>query len=170
MRKQVYLKQIGLADQHNLDSMKLFAPLLLLLMIGSACAKKNAKEQAVEDDKIIQEYLTTNGLSATKTDSGLYYYIESQGGGASCNSNSDVRVYYKGYFTNGEVFDESSAAGISFNLQQVIKGWIEGIPYFKAGGIGKLFIPSALAYGTKGNSAIPPNSVLIFDVKLIEVL
>lgn len=150
--------------------MKLIFPLLTIFFLFSACAKKNAKEQAIEDDKIIQEYLTSNGINATKTASGLYYLIESQGTGASCNSNSDVQVYYKGYFTNGEVFDQSTTAGVSFNLQQVIKGWIEGIPYFKAGGVGKLFIPSALAYGPSGNTAIPPNTVLIFDVKLIAVL
>jgi FKBP-type peptidyl-prolyl cis-trans isomerase FkpA len=81
-----------------------------------------------------------------------------------------VRVAYKGYFVDGSVFDESSEQGISFNLQQVIKGWTEGIPLFKEGGNGILLIPSALAYGTKDKGSVPANSVLLFDVKLIEVL
>ena len=89
---------------------------------------------------------------------------------ASCNSFSTVRASYSGYFTDGTVFDYSPAAGIEFDLQSVIPGWTEGIPYFKEGGYGKLLIPSALAYGTKGTGGIPPNSVLIFDVALLEVL
>ena len=52
----------------------------------------------------------------------------------------------------------------------MIEGWKEGIPYFKEGGVGKLLIPSALGYGPNGNSGIPPNSVLIFDIGLIDVL
>ena len=80
-----------------------------------------------------------------------------------------MKVAYKGYFTNCEVFDESTS-GITFNLQQVIEGWTLGIPYFKEGGSGKLLLPSALAYGKKGTSGIPENSVLIFDIDLIEVL
>lgn len=76
---------------------------------------------------------------------------------------------YKGYFTNGSVFDQSDAAGISFNLQQVIKGWTEGITYFKEGGNGVLLIPSSLAYGNNGQGSVPGGAVLIFDVKLISV-
>jgi hypothetical protein len=94
---------------------------------------------------------------------------ENQGNGGTCNSFSTVRVSYKGYLTDGSVFDESAVEGVSFGLQQVIKGWTEGIPYFKEGGNGKLLIPSALGYGKQGTSGIPANSVLIFDVKLLEI-
>ena len=96
-------------------------------------AKKKAEKQAAEDDKIIRQYLTDHGLTATKTSTGLYYIIETQGTGPSCISTSDVKVAYKGYFTDGSVFDQSSAAGITFNLQGVIAGWTEGIPFFKEG-------------------------------------
>lgn len=150
--------------------MKLLFQILVLFIVISSCSKKKAEKQAKLDDEIIKEYIANNGLTATATGSGLYYVIETQGNGASCNTLSDVRVAYKGYFTDGSVFDESSINGISFNLQQVIKGWTEGIPYFKEGGNGILLIPSALAYGNTGNSSIPKNSVLIFDVKLLEVL
>jgi FKBP-type peptidyl-prolyl cis-trans isomerase FkpA len=85
-------------------------------------------------------------------------------------STSDVKVAYKGYFTDGSVFDESSAAGITFNLQGVIAGWTEGIPFFKEGGTGKLLLPSALGYGKSGTNGIPKNSVLIFDIELLQVL
>lgn len=142
---------------------------MLSFFLGS-CSKKKAEEQAKADDEIIQQYLTDNGLTATKLSSGLYYIIETQGTGSSCNSTSDVRVAYSGYFTDGSVFDESDANGISFNLQGVIEGWTLGIPFFKEGGTGKLLIPSALGYGSKKSGTIPANSVLIFDIHLIEVL
>jgi len=79
-------------------------------------------------------------------------------------------VAYTGYYTNGEIFDGSNAQGITFNLNGVIDGWRIGIPYFKEGGSGKLLIPSALGYGPNGGGSVPANSVLIFDIELIEVL
>lgn len=115
----------------------------------------------------ITEYLSVNNLTNTaiKTNSGLYYIIEEQGTGEFPVSTDNVTVAYKGYFTNNNIFDESTA-GISFNLQQVIKGWTEGITYFKPGGKGKLLIPSSLGYGNYGTNGIPGGSVLIFDINL----
>ncbi len=150
--------------------MKSLVSLLAIVLIFASCAKKKAEEQAAEDDTIIKQYIADNSLTATPTGSGLYYAIDVIGPGASCSSSSTVKVAYSGYFTSGEVFDASPATGVSFGLQQVIKGWTEGIPHFKEGGSGKLLIPSALAYGKNGTSGIPPNSVLIFDIELIEVL
>lgn len=147
--------------------MKHFLFLLLGLFILSSC---NKQSQAEKEDLTIQNYIKDHGLTAVKTSSGLYVVIDAPGTGSACNSSSDVRVQYKGYFDNGEVFDESSPAGIEFNLQNVIEGWTEGIPYFKEGGYGKLLIPSHLGYGSKGANGIPGNTVLIFDVKLIDVL
>lgn len=118
----------------------------------------------------IINYLSENNLSdqTIETESGLFYLIEEEGNGENPTSVSNVSVIYKGYFLNGQVFDQTTAA-ISFNLQNVIAGWTEGITYFKEGGSGKLFIPSHLAYGPNGNSAIPPNTILIFDVNLVSI-
>ena len=91
------------------------------------------------------------------------------GTGAQPTASSNVTVAYKGYFTDGNVFDESKAEGISFGLNQVIKGWTEGIPFFKEGGNGVLLIPSHLGYGSNGSGPIPGGSVLVFNVKLIKV-
>ena len=155
---------------HNMK----FLSFLFIVLIAASCGKKKAEEQAKEqtakDEAIIQQYISDNNLNAIATGSGLYYVIENEGAGASCTSSSTVTVAYTGYFTDGDIFDQSSSQGVTFSLQQVIKGWTEGIPYFKEGGDGKLLIPSALAYGPDGNASIPPNSVLIFDVELIEVL
>jgi FKBP-type peptidyl-prolyl cis-trans isomerase FkpA len=122
------------------------------------------------DNEIILKYIADNNLDAMNIGSGLYYVNEQTGTGENPDPSSTVRVAYRGYFTNGEVFDESSSAGVTFGLNQVIQGWRMGIPFFKEGGRGMLLIPSGLAYGDSNRPGIPPNSVLIFDIHLIEVL
>jgi FKBP-type peptidyl-prolyl cis-trans isomerase FkpA len=128
-----------------------------------------AVEFSATNDAQIAKYISDNQLNATKTESGLYYVIDEAGTGKQPTSTSNVTVAYKGYFTNKTVFDPGSTTGISLNLQQVIKGWTEGIPYFKEGGSGKLLIPATLGYGSYNYNSIPGGSVLIFDVKLISV-
>ncbi|WP_418264517.1 FKBP-type peptidyl-prolyl cis-trans isomerase [Flavobacterium faecale] len=124
-------------------------------------------EYSAANDAEILKYIADNQLIATKTDSGLYYVINEEGTGTRPTATSNVTVAYKGYFTNKTVFDQS--AGATFGLQQVIKGWTEGIPYFKEGGSGILLIPATLGYGSYAYSGIPGGSVLIFEVKLIKV-
>lgn len=141
---------------------------LLSVIALVACKKKKISNQATEDEKIITDYISNHGLSATATGSGLYYVISSQGTGAQPNSGSTVTVKYKGYLKDQTVFDQNTAGG-TFSLNGVIKGWQEGIPYFKKGGKGILLIPSALGYGDKANGKIPANSVLIFDIELVNV-
>lgn len=150
--------------------MKYLIPLALLVLVFSSCKDKDAENQAAADDATIKQYISDHNLNATATGSGLYVVIENEGTGASCNSSSDVRVAYQGYYTNGDIFDESMQTGIEFNLQSVIAGWTEGIPHFKEGGNGILLIPSALGYGANGTGPIPGNTVLIFNVELIDVL
>ena len=77
--------------------MKYFLPILLLAFTFSSCAKKNAEEQAKKDDDIIKQYIADNNLTAVATGTGLYYVIENQGTGGTCNSFSTVRVSYKGF-------------------------------------------------------------------------
>lgn len=141
--------------------------ILSIALLG--CKKKDQKSQAAIDNEIITKYIADNKLTATSTETGLYYVMETVGSGIRPSSTSQVKVAYKGYFTSGSTFDESAATGITFNLQNVIQGWTEGIPYFKKGGVGKLLIPSALGYGPNGTNGIPGNSVLVFDIKLIDV-
>jgi FKBP-type peptidyl-prolyl cis-trans isomerase FkpA len=117
----------------------------------------------------IIEYIEENDLDANRTNSGLYYVINEEGTGTRPTTSSNVTVAYKGYFLDGTVFDQSDANGISFGLDQVIKGWTEGIPLFKEGGEGILLIPSSLGYGLNGAGSIPRGAVLVFDVNLISV-
>ena len=121
------------------------------------------------NDREIQDYLEENNLQAEKSPSGLYYIINNEGTGEQPTSTDQVRVVYKGYFLNGNVFDQSTSEGISINLQKVIRGWTEGITYFKEGGSGMLLVPSHLGYGPEDYGSIPGGSVLIFEIDLIEV-
>tara|TARA_B100001059_G_C17537797_1_gene428847 strand:+ start:270 stop:683 length:414 start_codon:yes stop_codon:yes gene_type:complete len=132
--------------------------------------KKEVVDYTQIDEDIITEYIVDNNLTAIATGTGLYYVVDTPGNGTQPNSQSTVTVAYKGYLTNGSVFDESASSGISFSLTSVIQGWQEGIPYFKEGGSGILLIPSALGYGSQATSGIPANSVLVFEVELIDVL
>jgi len=152
-----------------------FLAVALTLTITS-CKKKENEQEPIEathsvtnNDQQIKDYLTKNNLTAEKTASGLYYVMTEEGTGAKPTAESNVTVAYKGYFTDGNVFDQSGAEGISFGLGQVIQGWTEGITYFKEGGKGILLIPSDLGYGSEDRGPIPGGSVLIFDIHLISV-
>jgi FKBP-type peptidyl-prolyl cis-trans isomerase len=144
----------------------LFASILMLFL---SCSKDKEVDYVAKNDQEIADYVAKNDLTAQKTDSGLYVVINESGTGAQPTASNNVTVAYKGYFTDGRVFDQSDAAGISFPLNGVIKGWTEGIPYFKVGGRGILLVPSHLGYGSNNYSSIPGGSVLIFDVKLISI-
>ncbi len=141
--------------------------IILLSLITISCSKED--DFAEQNENEINAYIEKNNLDAIKSESGLYYVINKAGTGLTPGISSDVKVSYTGYFTNGEVFDKSSSEGITFNLQNVIKGWTEGIRYFRKGGEGILLIPSSLGYGTKDRSGIPAGSVLIFNIKLIKI-
>jgi FKBP-type peptidyl-prolyl cis-trans isomerase FkpA len=154
--------------------MKHLIPALLALTLFISCVKKKTEnadttiDYVAKNEQEIIDYVAKNKLNAHKTDSGLYYVINEPGTGTQPTPSSNVTVAYKGSFIDGKVFDESSA-GISFGLDQVIKGWTEGIPYFKTGGTGILLVPAHLGYGNNDYSSIPGGSVLIFDIKLISV-
>jgi FKBP-type peptidyl-prolyl cis-trans isomerase len=144
----------------------------LVCLLFVSCFSDPTIEQVdytAQNEKEITDYLTAKNLTAVKSDTGLYYIINEPGTGKQPTANSNVTVAYKGYFTNGTIFDQSTDVGISFGLQDVIRGWTEGIPYFKEGGSGVLLIPSSLGYGSSTRGTIPGGSVLVFDVKLIKV-
>ena len=148
--------------------MKTYIFSFCIALLLFSCNKDESPATAQTEADII-EYIENNHLDAVKSSSGLYYVITEQGSGAKPNANSNVTVRYKGYFLNGKTFDQSSSQGISFNLQQVIKGWTEGITYFNEGGEGILLVPSNLGYGSNNYNGIPGGSVLVFDIKLLSV-
>ena len=150
--------------------MKNFLSALFILTLFISCTKDNNSivDYTAKNEQEIKDYIAKNNLTAQRSNTGLYYIITEPGTGTQPTASSNVTVAYKGYFTNGTVFDQSSA-GIKIGLNQVIKGWTEGIPYFKTGGSGMLLVPAHLGYGSYNYNGIPGDSVLIFDVKLITV-
>ncbi|MEM9884519.1 MAG: FKBP-type peptidyl-prolyl cis-trans isomerase [Bacteroidota bacterium] len=127
-----------------------------------------SERQLAIDVGEIEDYLESNNIAADSTASGIYYFFEEEGEGENPTANSTVTVRYKGYFLDGTVFDQTEGdATATFALNAVIRGWTEGIQLFKKGGKGTLIIPSALAYGPNGRGEIPPNTVLAFDIELV---
>jgi len=143
---------------------------IAVLVVVVASCKKDVTDYGPIDKKIIQTYLKTNGLTADSTASGLYYIITNPGGANHPNINSSVSVNYKGYLTDGTVFDQSYTAGkpSNFVLANVLMGWQEGLQLIGLKGKIKLLVPSSLGYGSTAKTNIPANSVLIFDVELVE--
>ncbi|MEN8775452.1 MAG: FKBP-type peptidyl-prolyl cis-trans isomerase [Polaribacter sp.] len=149
--------------------MKNILSLILFTTLFGSCSSNDEPNFEPQTEADILKYIDENGLNAEKSNTGLYYVIENEGSGEKPTSTSNVTVAYKGYFLNGTIFDKSNSSGVSFNLQQVIKGWTEGITYFKEGGNGILIIPSNLGYGNNGRGSIPGGAVLVFDINLISV-
>lgn len=108
---------------------------------------------------------------ARKTESGLVFEELTAGEGAAPTLEQMVKVHYVGTLSDGTVFDSSRDRGepTEFKLNQVIKGWQEGLALMKPGSRAKLTIPAELAYGPMAMASIPANSVLCFDVELLEV-
>lgn len=152
-----------------ITSKKLIAAFMIMIaFLQSGCEKTDSSQKEI-DDALIKNYLLKKNITATKTSSGLYYFIEKDTleKGKQVSPNSSLIVKYKGYLPNDSIFDQN-LNGTSINLTTTIKGWSEGLPKFKVGEKGTLFIPSHLGYGANSTNKIPANSVLFFDVEIIE--
>ena len=127
-------------------------------------------EVAMQNEAEIQDYITSNGLTAQSTSSGLHYIVDNPGSTTKPELCDEVTARYTGYLTNGYVFDTSDTLFTRFTLSNTILGWQEGIPFFGAEGSGTLIIPSKLAYGPNPPSSdIPVNAVLVFDVEISNI-
>ncbi len=127
------------------------------------------QEQLDIDSKKIEAYLSEKNLTAQKTASGLYYIITLEGTGAKPEYGSTVTVGYKGYFLNGDVFDQTSpGAWVQFKTTGVVPGFGEAVQLLNKGGRGTFLLPSGLAYGSSGSGSIDPDTPLIFDIELVD--
>lgn len=143
----------------------------LFIISCSGCSKQEKGCTPVEpqaEESQILAFTAANNITATKHSSGIYYQIIDPGSGATPSQNSAVSVNYVGKLLNGTTFDQS-VNPVSFTLNAVIEGWQIGLPLVKKGGKIKLIIPSVYAYGCNGNTGIPPNSVLYFEINLLNV-
>jgi peptidylprolyl isomerase len=109
--------------------------------------------------------------SAKRTKSGLRYRVIEAGTGKSPNASDMVVVHYSGWTTDGEMFDSSVVRGqpMTFRLDQVIKGWTEGVQLMKTGEKTRFWIPADLAYGDTPTRPGAPAGMLVFDIELIEI-
>lgn len=123
---------------------------------GEAFLAENAKQDGV-----------------TVLDSGLQYKVLEAGDAASGKPSADdmVVVHYAGTLIDGTEFDSSYQRGepAEFGVSQVISGWTEALQLMNKGAKWQLFIPSDLAYGERGSREIPANSVLLFNVELLDI-
>ncbi|MGV3589739.1 MAG: FKBP-type peptidyl-prolyl cis-trans isomerase [Adhaeribacter sp.] len=131
------------------------------------------EKQNKTDDAVIQKYIKDKGLQPQKTNSGLYYVVTQEGNGTKAEPGKMVAVNYTGTTLDGKEFDSSKKQGkpIEFPLGQgaVIRGWDEGIALLNKGSKATFLIPSTMAYGPQESPEIPANSVLRFDVELVDV-
>jgi FKBP-type peptidyl-prolyl cis-trans isomerase FkpA len=154
--------------------------LFFLLLTGLGCVKNTActPKAASSETTQIQNYATANGIAAVATSSGLYYQIIDPGSGASPSITSKVVITYTAMLLDGTVFDQRTTPNNSqtpgpdspWVLGDLIEGWKIGIPLIKKGGHIKLIVPSSMGYGCASYGAIPGNSVLFFDINLVDVL
>lgn len=136
---------------------------------------KLQKEKLEINKKAGEEFLSINKGRAgvVELPSGLQYQVLKQGTGAKPKATDKVKCHYHGTLINGTVFDSSVERGqpAVFGVNQVIPGWVEALQLMPVGSKWRLFIPSHLAYGEHGaGEMIEPNSTLIFDVELLDIV
>ncbi len=148
--------------------------LFMALTFGlNACKKNNSlspEEQLTKDESLIKEFITKNNIPAIRHQTGVYYQIIEPGAGSAVfSANTSVSAKYTGRLLNGNIFDQTSNNAISFKLGGVIPGWQIGVPLIQKGGKIRLLIPSGYGYGDQKVSSIPANSVLDFEIELVDV-
>ncbi len=144
----------------------------LILFVFAGCLKNDTtctpKTVQSEEAQIIN-YAATNGISATAHSSGLYYQVITPGSGARPSITSSVSVKYTGMLTDGTIFDQKTSPTSLIPVKDVIAGWQIGLPLIQKGGTIKLIIPSSLGYGCTAFGVVPANSILYFEIELVDV-
>lgn len=134
-----------------------------------------AAAQAAIEGKASAEFFAKNGKEAgvVTVEGGLQYKVLKMGTGAKPKASDKVKVHYTGKFLSGKVFDSSVERGqpTEFQVDQVIPGWTQGLQLMPVGSKWIFFIPASLGYGEQGaGGVIPPNSTLIFEVELLDIV
>jgi FKBP-type peptidyl-prolyl cis-trans isomerase len=137
--------------------------------------RDKAKEAGNTNLKAANEFLEKNkaeNADVKVTPTGLQYKVIREGEGESPGKTDKVKVHYAGQLIDGSEFDSSIKRGepSSFGLNQVIKGWTEGLQLMKVGSKFEFYIHPKLGYGSRSKPNIPANSLLIFEVELLEIL
>jgi FKBP-type peptidyl-prolyl cis-trans isomerase FklB len=137
---------------------------------------EETQKKAGEHNKLAgEEFLRNNATrqGVTVLESGLQYEVIADGSGKKPAVTDKVRCHYHGTLIDGTVFDSSVQRGepAVFGVNQVIKGWVEALQKMAVGSKWRLFIPSELAYGSRGaGQLIGPDTALVFEVELIDIV
>ncbi len=187
---------LGLSIGSNLiqSGVKTIDPQSFIGAMGDLFEGKEPQMNPEEANKILQEFMTEQqGAEGSKnleegakfladnlknegvkeTASGLQYKVLVDGDGESPSAENQVKCHYHGTLIDGTVFDSSVQRGepAVFPVNGVIQGWVEALQMMSVGSKWRLFVPSDLAYGERGaGGAIGPNSTLIFEVELLEIV
>lgn len=153
---------------------KLIIVAIILVFVFFYYKRINTVENLQENIQIGAEFLAENAQQegVKSSASGLQYKVLAKGTGtAHPTEDSNIKVHYHGTLIDGTVFDSSMERGepVSFDVNQAIPGWREGIQLMVEGDKFRLYIPSDLAYGDRNVGKIPAGSLLIFDVELIAI-
>ena len=144
-----------------------------------ASLQKSIREKSQKEGEanliLAEEFLANNrkqNADIKETPTGLQYRVLKEGDGASPSKTDRVKVHYVGKLMDGSEFDSSIERGepTEFGLNQVIKGWTEGLQLMKVGAKYEFFIHPKIAYGQRARPKIPANSVLIFEVELLDIV
>ena len=132
--------------------------------------KKAGEENIAAGTAFLTEKESEEGV--VKTESGLMYKVITEGTGAKPSATDSVVAHYRGTLLDGTEFDSSYSRGqpATFGVSNLIPGWVEALQLMPAGSKWELYIPSSLAYGERGNGSIPPNSTLVFELELLEIV
>lgn len=136
------------------------------------CVPRDITAPATEQ-KALADYLVANGINATKHSSGIYYQIIQEGTGVNPAICSSIKVGFTGKLTTGTEVERDDH--MVLNLKLMLEGWRIALPLIKAGGKIKIWLPPSLAYGRDGKKVgntevVPPNSIMVYDITLYEVL
>ncbi len=132
---------------------------------------RTAQKNLEEGNAFLEKNKAKSGV--VTTESGLQYEVITEGTGPKPGADDVVKVHYHGTTIDGKVFDSSVDRGepVEFPVGQVIPGWVEALQLMPVGSKWKIYLPGNLAYGERGAGGdIGPNSVLIFDVELIDIV
>jgi FKBP-type peptidyl-prolyl cis-trans isomerase len=163
------IKHVMASKESQMKPEEMQAAIMKLQELVGQKAKEDGEKQKAAGLAFLEKNKTEPGFKVTS--SGLQYSVVTEGSGKSPTLNDTVVAHYKGTLIDGKVFDSSYDRGqpAEFPVGGVIKGWTEALQMMKKGGKMKLAIPSELAYGESGRPGIPPNSVLLFDVELVDI-
>jgi FKBP-type peptidyl-prolyl cis-trans isomerase FkpA len=142
--------------------------IITLFLVG---CKTYSEEDKSKFDQKIEKFIAKSDIKYERSESGLYYYIENVGDGEFIKFNDEVSFTYTGKLLSGKTFDGlHKRTPVRFEVSKLIEGWKEAFMYLKKGGKVKLIIPPTLGYGDHDlPDYIPPHSILVFDIEIIDV-